>query len=203
MRFSRFSRFSLFGLAVIAILAIFTAFPMPGNAEPPHASKPPVNTPPKTAPSYREITWDDLLPKDWDPLAAFKDMDFSQIRDDDPRAIAALQKLKTAWDDAPIETSLDGQRIRLAGFVIPLDSEEQNVSEALLLPYFGACIHSPPPPANQIIHVVFAKPAAKMRMMDAFWISGKLTAQRGDSGLGVHGYLLSAERVELYEAPPE
>jgi hypothetical protein len=196
----RLSRFSLFVLAAFAILAVFASFPMQGNAESSAASKadgPPANTP-KTAPGYRAITWDDLLPKDWNPLEAFKDMDFSQIRDDDPRAIAALQKLKTAWDDAPIEASLDGQRIRLAGFVIPLDSEGQNVSEALLLPYFGACIHSPPPPANQIIHVVFAKPA-KMRMMDAFWISGKLSAQRGDSGLGVYGYLLSAERAEPYD----
>jgi hypothetical protein len=191
-------RFSLSGaLGVLAALAALSIWALSGltqdDAEPPATPSPIA-----TAPTYRDIAWDDLLPKDWNPMQDFKDLDFSRLRDYDPRAIKVLQTLKTAWDNAPIETSMNGQRIRLAGFVIPLDSQHQNVSEALLLPYFGACIHSPPPPANQIIHVVFGKPVPRMRTMDAFWISGVLSAERGDSGMGIYGYRLAAERVEPY-----
>ncbi|MDX9981396.1 MAG: DUF3299 domain-containing protein, partial [Lentisphaeria bacterium] len=59
---------------------------------------------------YREITWDELLPKGWNPMAVFKGIDFSRLRDNDPRAIAALDKIKEAWNDAPVETALSGQR---------------------------------------------------------------------------------------------
>jgi hypothetical protein len=194
-------RFSLSGaLGVLATLAVLAIWALSGltrdNAEPPTTPSPGI-----TAPTYRDITWDDLLPKDWNPMQDFKGLDFAKLRDNDPRAIKALQALKTAWDNAPIETSLNDQRIRLAGFVIPLDNQLQNVSEALLLPYFGACIHSPPPPANQIIHVVFGQPVVQMRTMDAFWISGVLSAERGDSGMGIYGYRLTAERVEPYLFP--
>ncbi|MDR3299483.1 MAG: DUF3299 domain-containing protein [Candidatus Accumulibacter sp.] len=180
-------------VAAAALLIAAIRFPAWNNAEPQ-----PAGAPPETAPAYREITWDDLLPKDWDPMQAFKGLDFSKLGDNDPKAIKALRTLKNVWDNAPIETSLDGQSIRLAGFAIPLDSQNQHVSEALLVPYFGACIHSPPPPANQVIHVVFKTPVKDMRTMDAFWIGGVLTGERGDSGLGVHGYRLAAERVEPY-----
>jgi hypothetical protein len=49
---------------------------------------------------------------------------------------------------------LDGQNIRLPGYIVPLEvSEEGRTTEFLLVPYFGACIHVPPPPSNQIVHV--------------------------------------------------
>ena len=48
---------------------------------------------------------------------------------------------------------LDGQSIRLAGYLLPLDYSDQGTSEFLLVPYVGACIHVPPPPRNQIVYV--------------------------------------------------
>lgn len=49
------------------------------------------------ATNYREIEWDELIPKDWDPMAAFKGMNMKRLKDSDPKAITALKKMKAAW----------------------------------------------------------------------------------------------------------
>lgn len=151
--------------------------------------------------NYREIEWDDLIPKGWDPMAAFKGLNMSRLKDSDPRAIEALEKMKAAWAEAPVEPSLDGKRVKLAGFVVPLERKGDAVLELLLVPYFGACIHTPPPPANQIVHVILKKPAQGLKMMDAFWVSGTLSLQHGDSSLGIYGYRMTGERLDPYALP--
>ena len=48
---------------------------------------------------------------------------------------------------------LDGLAVRIPGFIVPLDmDEEQRVTELFLVPYYGACLHMPPPPPNQMIY---------------------------------------------------
>ena len=67
------------------------------------------------------------------------------------------------------------------------------------MPYFGACIHSPPPPANQIVHATSAKALKGMRSMDAVWVSGTLSLHRADTPWGKAGYRLAVDKVEPYE----
>lgn len=148
--------------------------------------------------NYRDISWDDLLPKDWNPMAAFKGIDFSRLQDNDPRAMEALEKIKQAWDDAPVTRALEGQRIRLPGFAIPLERQGRLTREFLLLPYFGACIHVPPPPANQMIHVIARKPVPGLNTMDAVWVSGTLTLHRAETGMGIAGYRLTGDTTLPY-----
>lgn len=162
----------------------------------PGARQPQSATPAST--SYQDIRWDDLIPKDWNPAASFKGMDWSRLSDNDSRAQEALAKMRAIWDNAPLERSLNGKNVRLPGFVIPLERQGELVSELLLVPYFGACIHSPPPPANQTVHVVLAKPARQVQSMATFWVSGTLSLSRGDSGLGVFGYRLNAASLTPY-----
>ncbi|KIO48116.1 DUF3299 domain-containing protein [Nitrosospira sp. NpAV] len=158
----------------------------------------------KSAPSapasagYKEKTWDDLMPKNWDPMAPLKGLKLDNLKDGDPRAIEALEKIRAAWNNAPIEPALDGERIRIPGFVIPLERAGNNVSEFLLVPYFGACIHTPPPPSNQIIHVRTSKPLANMRTMDTMWVSGVMHAGKIDTEMGQAGYQLKAEWITPY-----
>lgn len=156
---------------------------------------------PIAATAYKEITWEELVPKGWDPMAAFKGMNMSRLKDSDPRAIEALEKMKAAWAEAPVEPSLDGKRVKLAGFVVPLERKGDAVLELLLVPYFGACIHVPPPPANQIVHVILKKPVEGLKTMDALWVSGTLSLQHGDSSLGIYGYRMSGERLDAYGLP--
>jgi hypothetical protein len=72
------------------------------------------------------------------------------------------------------------------------------MKEFLLVPYFGACIHSPPPPANQIIHVLPKSPAKGLRSMDTVWITGRVTTQRTDSFMGAASYRIEATEVSPY-----
>jgi len=151
------------------------------------------------AKGFKEIQWDDLMPKGWDPMAAFKGVDLNRLQDSDPKAAELLAKVRIEWDKAPVEPAINGQRVKIPGFVVPLERKGDEVIEFLLVPYFGACVHVPPPPSNQVIHVVPSKPVKGMRTMETFWISGTLTLQGGDSGMGVYAYRMNAERVEPYE----
>ena len=139
------------------------------------------------------------MPKNWDPMKDFKDLKFGMLRDGDPRANEMLDRLKRAFDNAPTEPSVNDTRIRIAGFVVPLEAEgEQQMREFLLVPYFGACIHTPPPPANQIIHVTSAKPIKGYRTMDAMWASGTLRAGISDTAMGTSGYRMEVDEVAPY-----
>lgn len=153
------------------------------------------------ADEWPEVKWEGLVPKGWDPRREFAGLDLSRLEDSDPRAMEALEKLKQAWDNAPAEPALNGRKLRIAGFALPLERQGDKVSELLLVPYFGACIHSPPPPANQIIHARLAKPAAGIAMMMPVWIFGTLKVQRGETTWGVAGYGMAVDKVEPYREP--
>ncbi|MHA7684826.1 DUF3299 domain-containing protein [Cupriavidus sp. PET2-C1] len=153
-------------------------------------------------PALREIGWQALLPKGWDPLAPFKGLRLDELEDADPRAQIALYKARQYWKHAPVEPSLDGAAVRIAGFVVSLDGEGEAIREFLLVPYFGACIHVPPPPANQVIHVRTDKPLAGLRSMDTVWISGAMRVERADTMMGYAGYAMPAASVQPYLASP-
>lgn len=148
--------------------------------------------------SFKTISWEELIPTDWDPSADFKNMDLGNFNDADPRAISALQKLRKAWDNAPTNPLLNQQQIRIPGFVVPLDIENGKVGAFLLVPYFGGCLHTPPPPANQIIEVQLAQ-AQTIKTMDAVWVSGQLESVRSQTELGTAGYRLNAVKVTPYK----
>jgi hypothetical protein len=159
-----------------------------------------VTLPLQAADAYKQTEWDALVPKGWDPTQDLKVLLGSgKLKDSDPRAMEALEKMKVLWDSAPTEPSLAGARIRLPGFAIPLEIKGGKVTEFLLVPYFGACIHSPPPPANQIVHAISAKALKGMRSMDAIWVNGTLSLHRADTPWGKAGYRLAVDKVEPYE----
>ncbi len=153
------------------------------------------------ASGYREIDWQALLPKGWDPLAPFKGLKLEEIEDGDPRAQIALYKARQYWKRAPVERSLDGVPVRLPGFVVSLDAEGEAMREFLLVPYFGACIHVPPPPANQVIHVRTDHPLPALRTMDTVWVSGVMRVESAETMMGYAGYAMHGARVERYLAP--
>jgi hypothetical protein len=151
------------------------------------------------ADTWPEIKWEMLVPKGWDPSGEFKNLDLSKLDDADPRAMEALDKIKKLWDNAPAEHTLNGKKGRIAGFALPLERQGDKVTEFLIVPYFGACIHTPPPPANQIIHAKSAKPLAGVKMMVPLWTYGTLTVQRGETTWGVAGYQFKVDKIAPYE----
>ena len=150
------------------------------------------------APSYREVSWDDLTPKDWDPLKQFREMNFGALSDSDPKAIAMLQRMRETWDNAPTNIAMEGQNVRIAGYLVPLDETKDGLIQFLLVPYFGACIHTPPPPSNQIIEVRPKQPSKGYRPMDTVWVSGTLRTLRSETYMGTSSYRMDALRVEPY-----
>jgi hypothetical protein len=151
---------------------------------------------------FRKITWDDLVPPDWDPFKAVQGLDLSKLSDADPRAAALLDQLREAWDNAPVNTRVNGQAVRLPGFVVPLEESAAGLKEFLLVPYFGACIHTPPPPSNQIVHVVMKSPARGFQAMDAVWIDGRIAVEKSDTYMGKSGYRMEGAAIEKYQVKP-
>jgi hypothetical protein len=159
--------------------------------------------PPSQASAYRNLSWEEMVPKDWNPLQQFKGLNLEHLQDNDPKAGELLKKMRTVWDSAPSNPALAGAKVKIPGFIVPLEETSAGMKELLLVPYFGACIHTPPPPANQIIHVQLPQPAQGLKAMDTVWISGTLKLVRTNNEMGVSGYQMDAAKVEPYlEKPP-
>jgi hypothetical protein len=146
----------------------------------------------------RTIGWEQLIPAGWDPYKGLRALNLDALDDNDPRAEEALQKMRKMWDNAPINPLILGQSVRLPGYVVPLEDLAGGIKEFLLVPYFGACVHSPPPPANQIVHVLLTRPDKKLRLMDVVWVSGPVSATKTDSHMGVASYRIDARVVAPY-----
>lgn len=157
-----------------------------GEAPPPGASVP--------GPT-RTIGWEQLIPAGWDPYKDLKALNLDGLKDNDPKAEEALKKMRKMWDNAPINPLILGQSVRLPGYMVPLEDLPEGTKEFLLVPYFGACVHSPSPPANQIVHVVLDKPTKRFRLMDTLWVTGPLSATKTDSHMGVSSYRIDAKQV--------
>ena len=191
----------VFSIALLTLLLVGcdSSPRSPASASAPKdQSIPSADTTAPDADAARTLEWDDLMPADFDPGAPFKDIDIASLSDDDSRAQELMAKLRKLWDEAPVVAALDGARIRLPGFAIPLESDGQLASRFLLVPYYGACIHVPPPPLNQTVLVEAPTGARIQRVFDPVWVTGQLTVQRADTELANAGYTLTAIEVRPY-----
>jgi uncharacterized protein len=190
----------LSALALAAALAL-GAGPAAAQAQGVPLMKPALPAPGAAVAGFRTITWDALVPPNWDPFKDFKDLNMGAMDDADPRAQQMLKRMREVWDNAPVNSSLIGQPVRIPGYVVPLEDTKDGIKEFLLVPYFGACVHSPPPPSNQIIHVLPKTALKNVRSMDAVWISGTLTNTQTDSYMGASSWRLEAVAVAPYAEP--
>jgi len=108
-----------------------------------------------------------------------------------------------AWTDvlqsANVRGELNGKKVKIPGFIVPIEYDEaQNISAFFLVPYFGACIHVPPPPPNQIIFVTNAKGLKADMIYNPFWIEGTLTTDTMSHDLANSAYSLKADTISEY-----
>lgn len=94
-----------------------------------------------------------------------------------------------------IVPELDGKTVRIGGYVVPLDFEATRVKEFLLVPFVGACVHVPPPPANQIIYVKIDEGFEVAGTFDPVTVTGTLNTAVAFTGLADAGYTLRATQV--------
>jgi hypothetical protein len=107
-------------------------------------------------------------------------------------------KRRQPGNDRPpaLVKELDGQRVSIGGYVVPLDFDSTTVKEFLLVPFVGACIHVPPPPANQIVYVKAEKGFELAETFDPVTVVGTMKTTVAFTGLADAGYTLEAETVE-------
>jgi hypothetical protein len=136
-------------------------------------------------------------PAPTDPLA-------DQIESAIGQAMSGKTSGERTWEDALVSTNVreefDNTRIRLPGFIVPLEfDDDMNISEFFLVPYFGACIHVPPPPPNQIIHVRYAKGLQLEALYTPFWITGTLKTEVMENDMALAAYTMVADTIVEYE----
>ncbi len=148
----------------------------------------------------QEIEWEQLMPPGFTLNDIFGKADeLDAIDDFDPGAQKLLDEMMLAMQSAPVVSEMDGSMVRVPGYVVPVESEGQRVTEFFLVPYFGACIHVPPPPSNQIIYVRFEPGTHVENLYDAVWVTGKLKTERKSHELATSGYRMEAFRIEPYQ----
>lgn len=104
-------------------------------------------------------------------------------------------------------TELNGKTVRIAGYLLPLDVTDQGVTEFLLVPYVGACIHVPPPPANQMVFVRLQQSYKVDGLYVPVWVTGKMKTRKTEKTLSLAdgastvpvGYTLQGMKVEPYK----
>ncbi len=115
---------------------------------------------------------------------------------DDKRWLSE-RRLQPGASAAPaVVTEFDGKRVRIGGYVVPLDFEATSVKEFLLVPFVGACIHVPPPPPNQIVYVKTAKGFDVAGSFDPVYVTGVMKVAAQYTGLAEAGYSIDADKVE-------
>ncbi|MDR1607608.1 MAG: DUF3299 domain-containing protein [Deltaproteobacteria bacterium] len=145
------------------------------------------------------LIWEELVPPEWKPEKIFEDLKINDMADNDPRVDQALDEFLKRWNAAPVNQKINNRPIKIPGFVVPLDFEKTEIEEFLLVPYFGACIHVPPPPPNQIIYVKAKKPVKGLTAMEVVWVYGKIRIEKYDFEQTNAGYSIAADRVEIYQ----
>ncbi len=125
------------------------------------------------------------------------------------KLIAQIAMIERKRNDKTLLTNpqLDGTKVRMPGYMLPLEFDDTRITEFLLVPYFGACIHYPPPPSNQIVHVKLDKgfefpggvyaPVFVNGRMQVVGTANKLNLVDG-SNVIFSSYTIAADSVEAY-----
>lgn len=161
------------------------------------------------SPTFKTIEWNDLIPEEdlnvlMNPPGYIDDLEDTAFDDDISAQLtinvdsAANDRYQQALVSTNIIEEMNGQPVRIPGFVVPVEFDEESITEFFLVPYFGACIHSPPPPPNQIIYVHAPKGLKLDTLYDPFWISGKLSTSMVENYMATAAYSLKMTSYEAY-----
>lgn len=148
------------------------------------------------------IEWESLMPDGYTDglLELFDNPELDEIDDFSERGIELMQEMMQHLSSAPVVNEMHDRMVSIPGFVVPLDTAGGKVQRFFLVPYYGACIHVPPPPSNQIIDVHFEPGTKDENLYDAILVSGRLTTEVYSHEMGTAGYRLEAYSIQPYEA---
>ena len=163
-----------------------------------------------TPTEFKEIQWTDLMPKDdldalLNPPEYLSEIEDGSLEDQisgqikSSIAAASDDRYQQALVSTRIKPEMDGRAVRIPGFIVPLEfNDDQVITEFFIVPFFGACIHVPPPPPNQIIHVKYPKGFKLQELYFPFWVSGVLKTTLIENDVATAAYALEAHQIEAY-----
>jgi hypothetical protein len=165
------------------------------------------------------IRWEDLMPEGEDQRLAELYTEFYEEEERKYREQLTLSQAAKAQGDIMsligegseqdtmeqigtynVVEDLDGATVRIPGYVVPLDfNASSEYDEFLLVPYFGACLHTPPPPPNQIVFVKSAEATKIADIYEPVWVEGTMKTGKFGSDLGNSAYELTLAKLEPYK----
>jgi len=140
--------------------------------------------------SPKEITWDDLIPPGVPYSEIIGEGEVDEVND---RWLPVFDSNATKMNPA-----LNGAYIKMPGFIIPIETTSAGVTEFILVPYVGACLHTPPPPANQLVFVKSKEPWPDDDLFAAVWVTGFMTHELMSTDIAEIGYNMDADAMEIY-----
>lgn len=137
------------------------------------------------------VSWDDLIPPG---------VPYSEII-----GTGEIDAIRDTWlpefdeNATKLNPVLDGAYIKMPGYMLPIDISTEGVTSFIMVPYVGACIHVPPPPANQLVFVDTKKPWPSDQLWDPVWVTGLMKHELQSTTIADIGYALVADEIEEYE----
>ena len=137
------------------------------------------------------VTWDMLIPPGVPYSEIIGEGEIDEVNDTwNPIYDSNATKLNEA---------LSGAYIRMPGYIVPLDLTSAGTSAFILVPYVGACIHTPPPPPNQLVYTTVDPPWQMEDPWNAIWVTGTMSTKLQSTDIAETGYALVADEIELFE----
>ncbi|MEX1251650.1 MAG: DUF3299 domain-containing protein [Hyphomonas sp.] len=148
----------------------------------------------------KRIGWEDLMPEgEEERLAQMYQAQMSMLYSGAGIAEGSAGDVATQIGTFNTVKELNGKKIRIPGYTVPFEyGADAQIKEFLLVPYFGACIHAPPPPPNQTVFVMADKPIKMKDLAQAVWIEGTIHTQTQESDLADAAYTIKLTAIEEY-----
>jgi hypothetical protein len=174
---------------------------------------------------YMSTYWTDLMPEDdldalLNPPDYIEDIAENSEQDqissntvnDVARAVASAvsdnANIKTDSKDAAYYQALASTRIipgvnnlaiRLPAYIVPLGfDDDQRVTQFFMVPFFGACIHLPPPPPNQTIFAEYPQGLTLESLTEPYWVSGVIKTSLVENDTAIAAYSMEVHALEVY-----
>lgn len=160
---------------------------------------------------YTTIEWTDLMPEDdleilLNPPESIQDIPEGSEYDVMPEPMGNVahtpeeQRYYEALASTRIKEEFHQQSVRIPGFIVPLEYDaHQTITSFFLVPFFGACIHVPPPPPNQIIYASYERGIQLDVLYDAFYITGTLHTELISNDMATAAYTMVVDSITPYE----
>ncbi|MFC3094461.1 DUF3299 domain-containing protein [Alteromonas sediminis] len=162
------------------------------------------------AETFQEVEWTALMPpEDLEILMDPPDFLLNIVDGSDADNLDALaeraesdekaRRFKEALKSDKVVSELDGKKIRIPGFVVPLETnEDRDVVAFFIVPYFGACLHLPPPPPNQILYASWPEGLTVEELSVPMWFEGTVKIETQENETGKSAYSIAIANVEPY-----